>query len=145
MCIDRTRHTASDLQRLPRALRAVLALALFAVAGPPLGGIVAWLVMGSRSLSSPIPFLIGSYGEAAVLAFCVGGVVVLALLLGKTSGGIPLTAALIANVLMFAQTGVLTLTTFDAGSLLRVAYVFIPPSLVATFICWALARRLLLP
>lgn len=101
--------------------------------------------MGSKNLSSPLPFLTGSYGEAAVLPFCVGGVVVVALLLGKTSGGIPLAAALIANVLMFALTGAFTLTTFDAGSLLRVAYVFIPPSLVATFICWALARRLLLP
>lgn len=145
MRIDRIRGTASHPQRLPQALRAVLALALFAVAGPPLGGIIAWLVMGSRNLSSPIPFLTGSYGEAALLAFCVGGVVVIALLLGKTSGGIPLAAALIAKVLMFALTGALTPTTFDLGSLLRVAYLFIPPSLVATFICWALARRLLLP
>ena len=68
-----------------------------------------------------------------------------ALRAGYHSAGVPLTVALLANLLMFATTGSLNILDFDANVLLRVAYAFIPPSVVATFICWAVARRLLLP
>ena len=127
-----------------KASRLLLAHALFAVAGPPIGGLVAWLAMGARNLSSLLPFLTGAYAEAALLAFGVGVLVNGALLAGYHSAGVPLAVALLANLLMFAATGSLNILDFDANVLLRVAHVFIPPSVVATFICWAVARRLLL-
>jgi hypothetical protein len=129
----------------PKAIGFVLALLLFMLAGPPLGGLVAWMVMGARNLNSPIPFLTGSYAEAAILAFCVGLLVSGALLAGYRSAAVPLAAALLVNLLTFALTGALSIYAFEAGALLRVAYVFIPPSLVATFVCWALSRRYFLP
>ena len=46
---------------------------------------------------------------------------------------------------MFAVTGSLSFSSFDPDTLFRVAYVFIPPSLVATMACWLLTRELLKP
>ena len=100
-------------------------------------------MMGAGNLRSPVPFLIGAYGEAAVLAIAVGVLVALASLAGRTSALVPLAGALLINVLMFAISGSLSFTAFDPETLLRVAYVFVPPSLVAAMVCWLLTRQLL--
>ncbi len=123
----------------------LIVLAVFTVAGPPIGGLVAWLMMGVRGLRSPVPFMTGAYAEAAALAVGVGVLVVVASLAGKTSALVPLVGALLINALMFAVTGSLSFSSFDPNTLLRVAYVFIPPSLVAAMTCWLLTRELLKP
>jgi hypothetical protein len=132
-------------QRLSRAVRVLVALAIFGIAGPPIGGLVAWLTMGARNLRSPLPFLTGAYAEAAALAIGVGVLVAAASFAGRTSALVPLVGALLINVLMFAVTGSLSFSSFDPDTLLRVAYVFIPPSLVAAMACWLLTRELLKP
>jgi hypothetical protein len=133
-------------QRLSRAVRVLVALAIFGIAGPPIGGLVAWLTMGARDLHSPLPFLTGAYAEAAALAIGVGVLVAAASFAGRTSALVPLVGALLINVLMFAVTGSLSFSSsFDPDTLLRVAYVFIPPSLVAAMACWLLTRELLKP
>ena len=72
MCSHNT--TASEVGHAlwpAKAIRLLLALALSAVAGPHIGGLVAWLAMGARNPSSPLPSLTGAYSEAALLAFGV--------------------------------------------------------------------------
>lgn len=123
------------LQRLSRPIRLLVVLVIFAVAGPPIGGVVAWLMMGVRGLHSPVPFMTGAYAEAFALAVGVGLLIAVASLAGRTSALVPLLAALLINVLMFAATGSLGFSSFDPDMLLRVAYVFVPPSLVAAMAC----------
>ena len=115
------------------------------MAGPPVGGLVAWLTMGARGLNSPLPFVTGAYAEAVALAFGVGVIVAAASLAGRMSALVPLLAALLINFVMFAVTGSLSFSSFDPDPLFRVAYVFIPPSLVAAMVCWLLTRELLRP
>jgi hypothetical protein len=132
-------------QRLSKPVRILVALAIFGIAGPPIGGLVAWISMGARNMNSPLPFLAGAYNEAAVLALGVGIVVAVASLAGRRSALVPLLAALLINVLMFAVTGALSVSNFDPDLFLRVAYVFIPPSLIAAMSCWLMTRELLRP
>ena len=130
---------------MSRPSRLLIALAIFGIAGPPIGGLVAWLTMGARGMNSPLPFLTGAYGEAAALAIGVGLLVAIASLAGQSSAFVPLVAALVVDFAMFTATGALSFLSFDPGTLLRVAYVFVPPSLVAAMTCWLLTRKLLAP
>lgn len=130
---------------MSKPARLLIALATFGIAGPPIGGLVAWLTMGARGMNSPLPFLTGAYGEAAALAIGVGLLVAIASLAGQSSALVPLVAALVVNVVMFAATDALSFSSFNSDTLLRVAYVFVPPSIVAAMTCWLLTRKLLAP
>jgi hypothetical protein len=139
------RRASRHIQPLPRPLRILIVISVFTIAGPPIGGLVAWLTMGARGLNSPVPFVTGAYAEAVTLAFGVGVVVGVASLAGWMSAVVPFLAALLINFVMFAVTGSLSFSSFDPDTLFRVAYVFIPPSLVASMVCWLLTRGLLRP
>jgi hypothetical protein len=136
--------TAPSLSRLSKPLHAVAAIAVFGLAGPPIGGLVAWALMGARAARSPGPFLSGSYGEGLVLALGTGLLVVLAALAARTTSWlVPVAAAVLANVVFFAATlnpgiDLAVAATRSAGALL-------PPSLMAALVCWLLTRRLLQP
>ena len=132
-------ETCTKLRRL------LGATAVFAVVGPPVGGLVAWATMGARTLRSPLPFLGGAYGEGIVLATAAGALVGLAALwLGAKSWIVPVVVAVIVNAVMVAANAVVAQVEPDlvTGSL-RLAGVFFPPSLIATVTCWWLTRPLL--
>jgi hypothetical protein len=136
-----TGETCAKLWRL------LACVAVFAVVGPPVGGLVAWVAMGARTLRSPLPFLGGAYGEGFVLAIAAGALVGLAALwLGTTSWIVPVVVAVMVNVVMLAANAVVAQVEPDlvTGSL-RIAGVFFPPSLIAALACWWLTRPLLRP
>jgi hypothetical protein len=125
--------------------RIVLVVCVFALVGPPIGGAVAWLMMGVRSLRSPLPFLTGAYGEGVVLAIATGVVCcAAALVLRKASWLVPVGAALAIDAIAFLVTAILDPPRVDLlTALTRVAVVFVPPSIVAALVCWMISRRLL--
>jgi hypothetical protein len=125
--------------------RIVLVVCVFALVGPPIGGAVAWLMMGARSLRSPLPFITGAYGEGAVLAIATGVVCcAVALALRKSGWLVPIGAALAVDAIAFIVTAILDPPQVDLlTALTRVAVVFVPPSIVAALVCWMISRRLL--
>jgi hypothetical protein len=128
---------------MPTALRVILVVGVFAVLGPPVGGAVAWLMMGVRR--SPLPFITGAYGEAIWLAigtgvFCCA----VALVWRRTSWLVPIVAALAVSAAAIAVGAVIDPPHDDVlAALTRVAVVFVPPSVVAALVCWLIARPLL--
>jgi len=127
------------------ALRAILVVGVFAVLGPPVGGAVAWLMMGARSLRSPLPFITGAYGEAVWLAIGTGILCcVVALVWRRTSWLVPIAAALVVTALAITVGAVIDPPRDDVlAALARVAVVFVPPSIAAALLCWLIARPLL--
>jgi hypothetical protein len=121
-------------------------VAVFAVVGPPVGGLVAWATMGARTMQSPLPFLGGAYGEGIVIAIAAGALVGLAALwLATTSWIVPVVVAMIVNAVMLANAAVAQVEPDLVTGSLRLAGVFFPPSLVAAVACWWLTRPLLRP
>ena len=132
------RDTATKLWRFCAMVGA------FALVGPALGGLVAWAMMGARTMRSPLPFIVGSYGEGLWLAVGAGALVAFAALwLGRTSWVVPIVAAVAVNSVMLAVNAAVATVKPDVitGSL-RLAAVFFPPSLIATTACWWLTRPL---
>jgi hypothetical protein len=126
------------------ALRAILVVGVFAVLGPPVGGAVAWLMMGARSLRSPLPFITGAYGEAIWLAIGTGLICGAALLLRRVSWLVPICAALAVSSVAIVIGLVIDPPRGDVlAALARVAVVFVPPAIVAALVCWLIARRFL--
>ncbi len=121
-------------------LRALIVVAIFAIVGPPVGGLIAWLGMGAASLQSPVPFVLGSYGEGLLLAAGTGLYVAASWrLFGKTSFIAPIVGAILANLLFHAS----TMTAVpDPDTVSRLAYVFLPGSIVAALTCWFIVKRL---
>jgi hypothetical protein len=132
------------VQRLPR-LAAVVGV--FALIGPPVGGLAVWATMGASTMRSPMPFLIGSYREGIVLAALAGALVgAVALWRGKTSWTVPVVVALALNAAMLGLSAATETIKPDLiTGALRVARVFLPASLLATLVCYALTRPLLRP
>jgi hypothetical protein len=126
--------------------RLLACVAVFAVVGPPVGGLVAWATMGARTMRSPLPLLGGAYGEGIVLAIAAGALVGLAALwLATTSWIVPVVVAMIVNAVMLANAAVAQVEPDLVTGSLRLAGVFFPPSLVAAVACWWLTRPLLRP
>ena len=69
----------------PPAVRLALCILVFALVGPPVGGLVAWLGMGAASLRSPVPFIAGSWLEGGALALATGIVTAIAARRGAAS------------------------------------------------------------
>ncbi len=129
-----------------RVWRFLLVTAIFVIVGPPVGGLVAWTSMGAAfSLRSPVPFVTGSYGEGMILALGSGLLVAFAgLWLALRSWPVPIVAALVSNVLFFVLTADMDLSRADyVSALYNMGRVFLPPSIVASLVCWFLARPLL--
>jgi hypothetical protein len=125
--------------------RFMLVVAIFVIAGPPIGGLVAWLGMGAFSLRSPVPFIIGSYSEGLWLALGTGLIVAVAgLWLDMNSWLVPIVATLAMNALFFVLTAGMDFSHADYPSiLLRIGHAFLLPSFVAAIVCWLLIRKLL--
>jgi hypothetical protein len=132
-----------DIRRLPWLLRALVAVAVFAIVGPPVGGLTAWVSMGAPTGQSPTPFVAGSYGEGLILAIITGALVAAAAGFGKNSWAIAIGAAVFANLAF--HLGTAGAAVFDIGVLSRLARAFLPASIVAAFACWLLTRRLIAP
>jgi hypothetical protein len=123
-----------------RWLHSVIGILVFALAGPPIGALVAWLTMGLPSRASPVPFIQGSWQEGGVLALAVGIITALAARFGNRGRGyhtwcVPGGAAL-------AVSAAFILLTTDLPNLARVSGVLLPPAIVASLVCWLLTRRL---
>ena len=125
------------MRRLPRSVRLVCGVLVFALAGPPVGGLVAWLGMGAATLRSPLPFIAGSWLEGGALALATGLVTAVAAWRGATSWIIPVAAGALVTAVFVATTA-----GGDGAAMLRTAPVLIPPAIVASFVCWLLTRRL---
>jgi len=127
------------------AARIVLVVCVFALVGPPIGGAVAWLMMGARSLRSPLPFITGAYGEGVMLAIGTGFVCCAAALVLRTANWlVPIGATLLVNAVAFVVAAALDPPRVDLPTAMtRVAVVFVPPSIVAALVCWMIARRFL--
>ena len=123
--------------RLPRSVRLVCGVLVFAIVGPPVGGLVAWLGMGAATLRSPLSFIAGSWLEGGALALATGLVTAIAARRGATSWIMPVAAAALVTALFIATTAV-----GDWAAMLRTAPVLIPPAIVAALACWLLTRRL---
>jgi hypothetical protein len=117
----------------------LIVVAVFAIVGPPVGGVIAWFGMGAASLQSPVPFLLGSYGEGLLLAAGSGLYVAASWwLFGRTSFIAPIVGAVLANLVFHGA----TVTAMpDPDTVSRLAYVFLPGSIVAAVVCWLLAKR----
>ena len=128
-----------------RVWRLLLVTAIFVMAGPPIGGIVAWTSMGAFNLRSPVPFITGSYGEGVLLALGTGLLVAFAgLWLAMRSWRVPVISALTINIVFFVLTANMDLSRADyLTAFLNMMRVFLPPSLVAALACWFLTRPLL--
>jgi hypothetical protein len=113
----------------------------FAIVGPPIGGIVAWLFMGLPTMQSPLPFISGSYAEGVVLAFVAGVLLgILVVWFRLSSWLMPIAVAALVT-LAFLAISVWTASE-PLTALWRVASVFVVPSIVATLACWYLATSL---
>lgn len=130
---------------IKRLVRAVVVVCLFGLVGPPVGGLVAWTMMGARSLRSPLPFITGAYAEGAVLALLTGALCCIAALTLKTrSWLVPIGTAGLATAAWLVVSAAL-----DPGrpvllqALARGVPIFVPPATVAAVVCWALGRRVL--
>ena len=125
------------MRRVPRPARFVLGIFVFAVIGPPAGGLVAWLGMGAATLRSPVPFVTGSWLEGGALALATGTVTAVAAWRGVTSWMVPVAAAALIAALFVAVTA-----GGDWAAMLRSAPVLMSPAIVAALVCWLLTRRL---
>ena len=125
------------MSRPPGPARLALGILVFAVVGPPVGGLVAWLGMGAASLRSPVPFIAGSWLEGGALALATGLVTAIAAWRGATSWTIPVAAAALVTAVFVAATA-----GGDWAAMPRTAPVLMPPAIVASFVCWLLTRRL---
>ena len=125
--------------------RITLVICVFGLVGPPVGGIVAWIAMGARSLRSPLPFIIGSYGEGMMLALWTGGACCLmAVVLRRVSWIVPAIAAVSVSIIWVALVAMLDpRSPHIIEAVMRTGAVFIPPSAVAAGVCWMIARPLL--
>jgi len=126
-----------ETSRLPRSVRFVCGMLVFAIVGPPVGGLVAWLGMGAATLRSPLPFIAGSWLEGGALALATGLVTAIAARRGATSWMIPVAAAALITAVFVAATA-----GGEGTAMLRTAPVLMPPAIVASFVCWLLTRRL---
>jgi hypothetical protein len=122
---------------LPKPARLALGILVFALVGPPVGGLVAWLGMGVASLRSPVPFIAGSWLEGGALALATGIVTAVAAWRGFTSWIAPVAAAALITALFIAATA-----GGDWAAMLRTVPVLMPPAIVAAFACWVLTRPL---
>jgi hypothetical protein len=124
-------------------LRALGILAMFALLGPPIGGLVAWGMMGARDFRSPVPFLLGSYAEGLAAALVAGFIVaVAAVWLGQTAWPIPVAAAFVAAAVPVLLPIARSEEVPALSNVMRAGWVFLPPSLVASLACWFLSRRM---
>jgi len=136
--VTRSILAVPGLQRLSRL---VAVIAVFSLAGPPIGGLVAWAMMGAAGAHSPEPFVSGSYAEGFLIALATGLLFAVAAWFGKPSWLAAVGAAVLANAAL--HTATLDLSHPDyAAALMNVAYVFLPPSIVAAVACWWLTRGL---
>lgn len=128
-----------------RILRFFLVTAIFVVAGPPIGGIVAWTSMTALNHGSPLQFIAGSYGDGVLIALSTGLLVAFAgLWLAMQSWKTAVVAALASNAIFIVLTADLDLSRADyLSGILRVGRFFLLPSLVAALACWAVVRPLL--
>lgn len=128
-----------------RVWRLLLVTAIFVMAGPPIGGIVAWTSLGAFNLRSPVPFITGSYREGVLLALGSGLLVAFSgLWLAMRSWRVPVISAVTINIVFFVLTANMDLSRADyLTAFLSMMRVFLPPSLVAALACWFLTRRLL--
>jgi hypothetical protein len=127
------------------AARSALVIGAFGLIGPPVGGLTAWMMMGVRSLRSPLPFITGSYSEGLALALWTGAACcLLALTMRTVSWVVPIVAAALVCAIWVTAGAVLDPRNPDTlGAVLRTGAVFLPPSIVAAIACWMAARRLL--
>lgn len=126
------------MTRWPKPARLVLGILVFALVGPPVGGLVAWLGMGAVASRSPVPFIAGSWLEGGALALATGLVTAIAAWRGQVSWLVPVGAAALITALFVAATA-----GADWSAIVRVAPVLMPPAVVAALACWLLTRRLL--
>jgi hypothetical protein len=124
------------MRRLPRSARFICGVLVFAILGPPVGGLMAWLGMGAATLRSPLPFVAGSWLEGGALALATGLLTAIAAWRGATSWTIPVAAAALVTAVFVAATA-----GGDWAAMLRTAPVLMPPAIVASFVCWLLTRR----
>jgi hypothetical protein len=140
---DGVESAPASRRPLTRALRLCAVAAVFGLAGPPIGGLVAWAMMGAPTLRSPVPFVGGSYGEGVVLALATGTMVAAAAWFGKSSWIVAVTAAIAANLAFHIGTLTPDLSTSEQiAALLRTGGVFLPPSIAAAILCWLIVRPL---
>ena len=128
------------MSRPPGPVRLAIGILVFAVVGPPVGGLVAWLGMGAPALRSPVPFVAGSWLEGGALALATGIVTGIAAWRGVTSWIVPVVAAALITALFIAATA-----GGEWAAMLRTAPVLMPPAIVAALACWLLTRRLFRP
>jgi hypothetical protein len=125
------------MTQLTKPARFLLGILVFALVGPPVGGMVAWLGMGAAALRSPVPFIAGSWGEGMALALATGVLTAFAAWRGVASWLVPaVAAALITTLFIVATTG------GDWAAMMRTAPVLMPPASVAALVCWLLTRGL---
>ncbi len=125
------------MNRLPEFARFACGVLVFAIAGPPIGGLVAWLDMGALSARSPLPFIAGAWLEGGVLALGAGLLTAIAAWRGLRSWWVPvIAAAAVCATFIVASAGM------DWSAMLRVGKVLMPPSIAAALACWLLTRRL---
>jgi hypothetical protein len=145
----REQRLRRQLTGLPLFVRMVLAVGVFGLAGPPIGGLATWATMGTmmraRSLRSPLPFITGAYAEGLELALYTGLVCAVVALLSRSVGWlVPVISALVVS---FGWTMVVALSNAAQHDLFsaiaRTSIVFVPASIVAAIVCWPLARPLL--
>jgi hypothetical protein len=130
----------SDSAEPNGALRALIVFIVFAAVGPPVGGVIAWLFMGAASMQSPVPFILGSYAEGLPLAIGAGLYVAGSWwLFGWTSFVAPIVGAILANLVFHGAT---MTAAPDAEAVSRIAYVFLPGSIIAAVVCWFIAKRI---
>jgi hypothetical protein len=125
------------MTRLTKPARFLLGILVFAVVGPPVGGVAAWLGMGAAALASPVPFVAGSWGEGMAPALATGVVTALAAWRGLASWIVPAVASALVTALFIAASA-----GGDWAAMLRAAPVLMPPAIVAALVCWLLTRRL---
>jgi len=125
------------MNRPPGPARLALGILVFALVGPPIGGLAAWLAMGAATLRSPLPFIAGSWLEGGALALATGVVAAIAAWRRVTSWIVPVAASALITALFIAATA-----GGDWSAMLRTAPVLMPPAVVAALVCWLLTRRL---
>jgi hypothetical protein len=108
-----------------RLLRLLAAIAIFGIAGPPIGGLVA-------------------YAEGFMLALATGMAVASTAWFGKASWVVAVAAAILGNAAIHLSTMQPNLSDPEHIAVLsRVAAVFLPSSVIAALACWFLTRPLL--
>lgn len=118
-------------------------IGIFAFAGPPVGGLTAWLFMGLPGGHAPWPFIAGSYAEGFWLALATGLLLaIVSLYFDSIHWWAPLAAAGVTNAVFLAAGAALSGVSDPVAGIWRAASVFVPASFAATIACWAVARLL---